>query len=256
MTRTLVMALMLSSALPAVAAAADRIAGGPGTKAVLSLTGTSGTGGDDALNYQQDQDWYRLDVTPGANYVVLEEGQYLPDPLVDLTLWDAHAHKVYFQRAGNAQTFGGYLNYTTVKFNASQSTVFVGLSANKQASSGAYLVTLHHSCAHNTSTICTIKPGQTATAFRATSRDSLWYRTRLVKGVTYTTDDIISVRNAQGKVLEITSCQPECTFKAPYSGAYFLEVFGTNDPHDVGFADVSFTLTAGAKAARVAAGKP
>ena len=259
MMRALTMALLLSSTVPAVAAAADRIAGGPGTKAVLSLDGTAGTGGDQALDYQQDRDWYRLDVKPGANYVALVEsdGFYNDNVLVDLTVWNAIAHKTYFQKAGNTASFGSPYNYTAIKFNASPATVFLGLTADKQAGYGTYTVTLHHSCAHNKATICTIKPGQTLTAFRATNYDSLWYRAQLKQGVTYTTGDSLSVHNAKGDVLTVTSCQPECTFRAPYTGLYFLEVFGSaTDPHDVGFADITFTLTPTTKPTTIAAKNP
>ena len=254
--RAIILALMASIMLPAAARATDRIASGPGTKAVLGLSGVSGNKGDSAIDYPQDGDWYRLDVVPGTNYVAEVDGDSLPDdnPLIDLKLWDANAHRVYYQAAGNAHPWFVETHVTTVKFIAKASTVFLGLSANKQASTGTYHLSLHPSCAHNKATICTIEPGETKSGFRGSASDSLWFRAQLEEGVTYTTSDYLQVHDARGGPLDIADCNISCTFTAPYGGLYFLAVsLDLTNPHDVGFGGLAFTLTPVTSTARVAA---
>ena len=244
--RVMTLALMASIMLPAAARAADQIASGPGTKAVLALSGVSGNKSDSAIDYPQDGDWYRLDVEPGTNYVAEVEGQSAPDHnlFVDLKIWNANAHKVVTQPAGNAHPWFAEVNVTTVKFIASASTVYLGLTASRQASTGTYRLSLHPSCAHNKATICTIAPGETKVGFRGSASDSLWYRARLDAGVTYETDDYVQVRDGTGGGLDIAECFFSCTFTAPYTGLYFLEVSeNLQNPHDVGFGDLAFTLT-------------
>jgi hypothetical protein len=248
MTKTMMLLAAAALLLPACAARAGDIPGGPNTTAKLAIGADPFTQGRGTFEIAGDSDWYRVKLLARHDYAIAGQGPD-DDGAPALAIRGSGGGILASRQIGSGELDG-------LEFRAPYTgTFFVEMRA---AGPGTYYVGVSHDCQAGPATACLLRIGETRRAAFAFYQDSDWLKMQLTGGSSYDLSfasdagraaHCLAVRDASGAVLLASQCAADvgspvvAHFTPTTSGTYFAEVVEQDE--DVTVAGYSVSLAAG-----------
>ena len=207
------------------------IAGGDYTSATIEV----GEVVQGRFDFEQDKDWYRVDVEQGATYVFSSpDSSNTEDEYYNIWLWDAEGDPI-----------GSTFSYGTIAYTSDiDGHIFVSAAPRFQSSLIDYTLALEEvvDVPAGPETEETIAAGETVIGVMDDRNDHDWYRAELSAGVSYVFRvDAQATGDLDGTNAPVTLRRADGT---PLSIGFRQELY-TPEVDEVIYADVGFSSTRG-----------